>query len=112
MDVAQAVDHIRPSIVQILLLATDLSDGLRRKVMHPFVRHTLGTGFLVNSDSYVITARHMIEGGRRIAEQIQAGQKRTHVGLAQPNTENMRGNFTLVDFDVVDERMTATTWLY
>jgi len=103
MDVAQAVDQIRPCIVQIRFLAAHLSDGLRREVGRPFITDTLGTGFLVNSDAYVIAALHVIEGGRRIAEQIQARQKGILVGLAQPNTENMRGNFSLVGFDVVDE---------
>lgn len=102
MDVTQAVDQIRSSIVQILFWATDLPENLHSEV-GPFVNRTLGTGFLVNSDGYVITAHHVIESGRRIAEQIQAGQKRILVGLAQPNTENMRGNFSVVDCEMIDE---------
>lgn len=103
MKLTQAVDQIRPTIVQISFVATGLSEEVRRQVGRPFVIFSLGTGFLVNPDGYAITARHVIQGGREILKQMQAGQKRILVGLAQPNTENMRGNFNLVDFDLVDE---------
>lgn len=102
MHVAEAVEHVRPSITQISLLATDLSD-IVRQVGRPLLSIPLGTAFLVNTKGYVITARHVIEHGRRCIDEIQASEKQIHVGLAQPNTENMRGNFTLVDFDVIDE---------
>lgn len=101
MDVSKAIERIRPSIVQIILLATDVSEELRYKV-GPFFRLPLGTGFLVNVDAYVITAHHVIEGGRQIAQQIPARQKRILIGLAQPNTENMRGNFSVVDCEITD----------
>ena len=105
MDVAQAVQRIRPSIVQILFLATELPEETWRKVGSPFIKHTLGTGFLVNPDGYAISARHVMKSGHEIADQIQAGQKRILIGLAQPNTENMRGNFSVVDCELIDEDM-------
>lgn len=106
MAVPQAIENIRSSIVQISLFATDLSPELQREIGgRPFITSSLGTGFLVNSDAIVITARHVIEGGRQMLERIQAGQKRMVVGLAQPNTENMRGNFSVVDFDIVAEEV-------
>lgn len=79
MNLAQAIDHIRLNIVQI---------RDRSNIMVP-----LGVGFFVNSDGYVITAQHV----------VKARQTQILVGLAQPNTENMRGNFTLIDCEVVDE---------
>lgn len=103
MNRAEAVDHIRPAAVQISFHATGLSDEAREQVGRPFVAAPLGTGFFVNADGYVVTARHVLEAGRQAAERIQADQKDTVVGLAQPNTENMRGNFSIVPFDVVDE---------
>ena len=104
MSVPQAIENVRPSIVQISLLAINLSVEMQREVGgHHFISSTLGTGFLVNSDGYVITARHVIEGGRQILERIQAGQRRMLVGLAQRNTENMRGNFSVVEFDIVEQ---------
>ena len=102
--VPQAIENIRPSIVQISILATDLSAEMQREVGEcVFISRSLGTGFFVNSDGYVITARHVIEDGRQMLQQIQAGQRQILAGLAQPNTENMRGNFSVVDFDVVGE---------
>lgn len=103
MDLSQAIEHIQPSIVQILFFATDFSEEIWREIGRPFITHVLGTGFFVNSDGYVVTAGHVIKAGYRVAEQIQAGQKQFHVGLALPNTENMRGNFSEVGFDVIDE---------
>jgi S1-C subfamily serine protease len=103
MNTAQAVDHIRPSIVQISFLATGLSPGVHNQPWCPFVRRPLGTGFLVNSDGFVVTARHVVQCGHRLAEQIEAAQAGMVVGLALPNTENMRGNFRDVGLDLVDE---------
>lgn len=104
MTVAEAIEHIRPSIVQITYLASDLSDELRRQIGgKPFISGPLGTGFLVNSDGYVITALHVITKGRMELERLQAGRKAMFVGLATPNTETMRGNFALVHFELIDQ---------
>ena len=107
MNVAQAVDHMRPSIVQVAFLAVGLSREFLQQVGHPFVHTCLGTAFLVNSDGYAVTARHVVESGRRLAGrfagQILAGPSGMVAGLALPNTESMRGNFKDVGFDLVDE---------
>ena len=101
MILAEAVERIRPSIVQIALMANDLSEDLLSKVGRPFLHIPLGSGFFVNEGGYVITANHVVDAGRQQIQQLPAGQKRLLVGLAHPNTENMRGNFTLVAFDVL-----------
>jgi S1-C subfamily serine protease len=103
MNVAEAVDRIRPSVVQIGLIAVGLGHGVRNQGWRPFIRRPLGTGFLVNPDGHVITARHVVEQGHQLARQIQASSKEMLAGLAIPNTENMRGNFSGVPFDVVAE---------
>lgn len=103
MQLVKAVDHIRPGIVQIGFVAEGLSAELRNRLGRPFVRSCLGTGFFVNSDGYVVTARHVIQLAQRLGEQIAADRKNVFVGLAMPNTEKMRGNFCGVGFDLVDE---------
>jgi S1-C subfamily serine protease len=102
MQISEAIDHIRPAVVQIRFFAAGFTDEVRRRMGRPFITACLGTGFFVNSDGYVVTACHVIQQGRRIAEQVQAGNKQIGAGLAQPNTENMRGNFALVEFDEID----------
>lgn len=104
MDLAQAVDQVRPSIVQITFHASDFPNDMREQLGKLFVNQPLGTGFFVNGDGYVITARHVVKDAEQRMEHFAAaGTKQLYVGLPQPNTENMRGNFNLVDFDVADE---------
>jgi S1-C subfamily serine protease len=103
MDLTESVDHVRPCIVQVNFLATHLSQNLQSQLNRPFVSSPLGTGFLVNSEGYVITANHVIDSGQQLIQKIDAGQKQVYVGLALPNTENMRGNFSLVNFELVDK---------
>jgi len=91
MNLSQAIESLRPCVVQVAFSARARATNI------------LGTGFFVNSDGFVITAHHVIHFGQRLVEQIDADRKRLTIGLAQPNTERMRGNFTEVDFDVIDE---------
>jgi S1-C subfamily serine protease len=102
VNLSEAIEKVKPSIVQISLLATGLSPDLRSKIQKPFFNHAVGTGFFVSSEGHVITAKHVIDGGVEMLKQIQADEKNVLVGLALLNTDTMRGNFSLVDFDVVD----------
>jgi S1-C subfamily serine protease len=54
----------------------------------------------VNQDGYVVTALHVVSAFQEF--EIE-GRKRLFVALAAPNSENIRGNFGLVEFDIVDE---------
>jgi S1-C subfamily serine protease len=94
MTVADAIEAMRPSVVQISYEPSDVSG---------WSSGSLGTGFLVNADAYVITARHVIIAGQALLAQITAQRKRMLVGLAIPNTEMIRGSFSIVEFDVIDE---------
>jgi len=104
MNLTEAVERIRPCILQIVFSATDLSQEFRNQIGRPFISSPIGTGFFLNSDGYVITANHVINAGEQLIqdEKIQAGKKRLQIGIAQPLSDNFRANFTLVDFDLVD----------
>src|SRR5438309_359148 len=106
MTLPEAIEFMRPSVVQILvevrLPPTQIAGGIQmpqRPQQAP-----LGTGFFVSADGYAITARHVIQAFRNIQT---AGNKRLMVGVALPNLVNatltVRGNFTLTECDVIDE---------
>jgi len=104
---ADAIDQIRPSIVQISFLNKGYKErkfGFGKSVEVPFhEEENLGTGFIINSDGYAITARHVIHAGHHIAKEKGLSKWWIMAGLAEQNTENIRGNFMKVDCVVVEE---------
>lgn len=103
MNLIEAIDQIRSSIVQICFSATELSPRLQQQIGAISLTRVLGAGFYVNSDALVITARHVIQKGRRLIQDIEANNKRMLIGIGLPNSENFRANIVLVDFDLVGE---------
>lgn len=103
MTLSDSIQAVKPCVIQISALASNLTPEFRAKIEKPFFNHVLGTGFLVNSEGYAITAKHVIAGGVEMLKSIPAKRKHIFAGLALPNTVNMRGNFACVDFKVVDE---------
>jgi S1-C subfamily serine protease len=103
LSLVQAIERIRPSIVQIIFSATGLSQELRQKVGAFFLIEVLGTGFFINSDAYVITARHVLQHGREYSKLINAENKSFKIALGLPNSDNFIANKVLVDFNVIDE---------
>jgi len=103
MDLTQAIDSIRPCTIQIRVDCFGLSEELVRLEGLPYISRVFGTGFFINSDAYVITARHVIQHGREFIDGIDAEKKHFSVGLAYPNSENISRNFRLTSFDIVDE---------
>lgn len=106
MTLPEAVEFLRPSVVQ-MVLSLDQPSGSSAAVFggKPFLDVPLGTGFFVNEDGYVVTARHVVKAFENI--QIEA-RKRLLVGMAGPNLENFHGisvraSFQLIEFDIVDE---------
>lgn len=102
MTLADAVEVIRPAILQIAFDAQDFPDEAKAHIPRRSQRITLGTAFFINSDAYVITANHVIQLGLRLVADSPAKRKDLFVGIAQPLTEHFRGNFTGVGFDLID----------
>ena len=104
MKLSEAIQFIRPSVVQILVRFTPppASGGIPVMPSRPV---PLGTGFLINEDGYVVTAFHVV----RAFENFQGqGQKHLLVGIAAPNLEkykglSMRGGFGLAGCDIIGE---------
>lgn len=107
MNLTEAINQIRSSIVQICFSATELSPRLQQQTGAIFLTRVLGAGFFINSDAPVITARHVIQEGRRLIQDIEANNKRMLVGIGLPNSENFRANTVLLNFDVVDENQNS-----
>ncbi len=109
MTLPEAIAFVRPSVVQLTLMLDHFpaptSAALGGRI---FLTGPLGTGFLVNEGGYVVTALHVLRAFETYQLEIHGqifpvGGKHLHVGIAAPNMENIRGNFNLVDFDVVEE---------
>jgi len=92
MSLTEAINQIRSSVVQICFSATGLSSQLQQRVRTPFLIEILGAGFFVNPDACIITARHVIQKGKELIEEIDAERKSILVGIGLPNSENFRAN--------------------
>jgi S1-C subfamily serine protease len=92
VDLPGAIEAIRPSVVQVLLRSR--SRGIQA---------VIGTAFIVHEKGYALTARHVTQDNQAqlISQGVTDGE--FLIGLAQPNTENMRGNFTIVRGIVVED---------
>lgn len=101
MDLTTAIKHIQPSIVQINLQAHGFPrGGASQQLVN--LNQPLGTGFVISLEGCVVTANHVVEAGFEALENLQSEMKTLSIGFAYPNTQQMRGNFTLMDFDLVE----------
>ncbi len=101
MDLATAIKRVQPGIVQITLLAHGFPRG--GTISQPTkLTRALGTGFVISLEGHVVTANHVVEEGSKILESIQSEIKMLSIGFAYPNTQQMRGNFTLMNFDLIE----------
>jgi S1-C subfamily serine protease len=87
------IDLVRPSIIQIRVgVATGPGQ-------------VIGTGFLVHSGGYALTAKHVSEAARQVVTSVEG--TRVLAGLAIPNVDlpgiSMRRSFELVECEVVQD---------
>jgi S1-C subfamily serine protease len=104
VELPDAIDSARPSVVQLGFLIVrpqgDLAQRLGGKQIHTQV---LGTGFFVDEEGHVVTAKHVLDAGRRLDAAINAERKGMMIGVAQKNSENMRANFASCGGTVIAE---------
>lgn len=101
MNLTAAIKRIQPSIVQINLQAHGFAGG--GAITQPInLNQPVGTGFVISAEGYVVTASHVVEEGFRALESVESDIKKLSIGFAYPSTQQMRGNFTLMDFDLVE----------
>jgi S1-C subfamily serine protease len=97
MDLADVIEYIRPSIVQIAVLPSAAAHGAQFNV--------LGTGFWVSENGLVITARHVIEDARRLMASFPGS--RLMIGQSIPSVTDpeftIRGSFNYLNSEVVEE---------
>ena len=99
MTLSEAIESVRGAIVQVSLFAFDREGNYRERWGKSFLAEPIGTGFLVNEDGIVVTANHVLLQGRRAIAALP--DARLQIGFPQPNSDNMRGNFTTVGYDVL-----------
>jgi len=101
MSPAQAIQTIRPAVVQIRIKASSFPSDVHSPEETEFAEIPFGTGFLVGSGAHVVTALHVIRAAEAKLASLRAGRKVIFVGLALPNSETIRAFFVLVQFDIV-----------
>lgn len=104
MEIHEAIEIIRTSVVQISATVVAGTEADRARLHGKnFLSRPLGTGFFVSEEAHVLTAQHVVDGARRVISEWPQSQVQIGIGLAVPNSENMRANFHIVGFDVVEE---------
>ncbi len=97
MDLADAIEYIRPSIVQIAVLPSAAA--------HRTQLNVLGTGFWVSENGLVMTAGHVIEDAQRLMASLPGS--RLMIGQSIPSITDpeftIRGSFNYLGSEVVEE---------
>jgi S1-C subfamily serine protease len=90
MELPEVIDRVRPSVVQVTSA-------------YFAERKSLGTGFLVSEEAHVITAHHVLEEARDLQAEFPSADIRVGIGIAHPNSENIRAKLMVTDFEVLGE---------
>ena len=101
MDLTTAIKRVQPSIVQINFQAHGSPQGgtMTQRIN---LNKPLGTGFVISPEGYIITANHVMKEGFKALESFKSEIKKLSIGFAYPNTQEMRANFTHMDFDLIE----------
>ncbi len=117
MTLPEAVNFVRPSVVQLTLTLDQFPEPTRAAVGGRFfLSRALGTGFFVSDEGYVITAMHVLKAYQNIplnlnvnGQVLPIGRKRLSTGVPVPSMKHAgaslesRGSFGLIDFDVIEQ---------
>jgi S1-C subfamily serine protease len=103
---SDTIDAIRPSIVQITYLEHQIPESQRqaRGRRHSGFNEPEGTGFFVNNDGYVVTAKHVVDTAKKRFDSgpEEEGKHAIAILLPWPNIDaNFRARFRGVPFDVI-----------
>jgi S1-C subfamily serine protease len=97
MELPDAIDQIRPAVVQIRVQPAQPDSAIGECV--------IGTGFWVSDAGLLLTARHVIEAGNEVISHMPGS--RLALGLAIPNLTGppitIRASFEITDAEVVEE---------
>jgi S1-C subfamily serine protease len=96
MELPDAIDQVRPSIVQIRVDPLHPSPSQEGRV--------IGTGFWVHPDGLILTARHVTRDAQKVMAAVPDGQLR--LGMAIPNLTGpltIRSSFEITDAELVEE---------
>ena len=81
MKLSEAIEKIRPTIVQIAFIANNLSNELQEIYGIKNINKSIGTGFFVSRRGYIITAYHVIKEGLERLKKFQAERKLLKIGI-------------------------------
>lgn len=109
----EVIDAVRPSVLQIAyrieglnaeqLADPNISAAVARSPGVNTLSGVLGTGFIVDEEAHVVTAKHVLDGARKLAADYPNTQVIPALGLGWANTESMRSNFFLLGFEILEE---------
>jgi S1-C subfamily serine protease len=104
VTLSDVIDAVRPCIVQITCTLLGLTkDELEALGGRAVVSRPLGTGFLVDDQGHVVTAQHVLKGAKDVAADFPHADIHIGIGLAYPNSDQLRGNFRVTPFEVLEE---------
>ena len=96
MDLPDTIAHVRPAVVQIVVMPAQPAVGTQQ---------VIGTGFWADNKGLALTAKHVTEEARKAI--AQSAGSHLMLGIAVPSVTSpgliIRSSFELIDADIVEE---------